>query len=134
MSTAKSTSDDDLRWIRAPASSNPEFRPSVFPETMSTTKPNVDSELRWVRAPALDNPSFQPYVFPETILEKAKRKTLANPIVPIGVLATSAALGYGLISMRRGNSVMSQYMMRARVAAQGLTIVALVLGVYWGAK
>lgn len=52
----------------------------------------------------------------------------------LGCLATLAALSYGIWSFRTGNRRMSQYMMRTRVVAQGLTVVALVGGIFLGAK
>ncbi|XP_017769557.1 PREDICTED: HIG1 domain family member 2A, mitochondrial [Nicrophorus vespilloides] len=64
----------------------------------------------------------------ETTKEKLFRKIKENPFVPIGCLATTMALCYGLVSFKRGDTKMSQYMMRSRVAAQGFTVVALVAG------
>lgn len=46
---------------------------------------------------------------------------------------TFGALSYGLWSFRKGERQMSQYMMRARVLAQGFTIVALIVGIGIGA-
>ncbi|XP_015519977.1 HIG1 domain family member 2A, mitochondrial [Neodiprion pinetum] len=65
---------------------------------------------------------------PETFTQKLNRKFRENPLVPIGCFLTTAALSYGLYSFKTGNREMSQYMMRARVVAQGLTVVAFVLG------
>jgi len=42
----------------------------------------------------------------------------------LGCLLTVCALGYGLVSFKRGDVKMQQYMMRARVAAQGFTLLA----------
>lgn len=53
---------------------------------------------------------------------------LSSSIVTSGTVATTAALTYGLISFYRGNKIMSQYMMRARVAAQSFTILSMALG------
>ncbi|GJQ71471.1 hypothetical protein Trydic_g11193 [Trypoxylus dichotomus] len=64
----------------------------------------------------------------ETTKEKMIRKIKENPFVPLGCLATTMALGYGLWSFRTGQKKMSQYMMRTRVVAQGFTIVALIAG------
>ncbi|KAI4461344.1 hypoxia-inducbile hig1 -related [Holotrichia oblita] len=64
----------------------------------------------------------------ETTKEKMIRKIKENPFVPLGCLATTAALCYGLWSFRTGQRKMSQYMMRTRIAAQGFTIVALIVG------
>jgi len=48
-----------------------------------------------------------------------------------GALATVGALTYGLFSFVRGDTRMQQLMMRARVAAQGGTIVAVAGGVVY---
>lgn len=64
----------------------------------------------------------------ETFKEKTKRKFYENPLVPIGCAATAGVLTMGLVSMVRGNNRRSQVMMRMRVAAQGLTVVAMVVG------
>ncbi|XP_056635114.1 HIG1 domain family member 2A [Diorhabda carinulata] len=65
----------------------------------------------------------------ETQREKFIRKFKSNPFVPIGCLATTLALTYGLWCFRTGQKKMSQYMMRTRIAAQGLTVLALVTGI-----
>ncbi|XP_018577675.1 HIG1 domain family member 2A, mitochondrial [Anoplophora glabripennis] len=70
----------------------------------------------------------------ETFTQKFYRKFLENPFVPIGCLATTLALSYGLWSFRNGKKKMSQYMMRTRVVAQGFTVLALVVGVSMGAQ
>ncbi|KAF9450807.1 hypothetical protein P691DRAFT_809505 [Macrolepiota fuliginosa MF-IS2] len=64
----------------------------------------------------------------ETWSEKFKRKFNENPWVPIGCLATTGALLMSSIKMKAGKSQDMQYWLRARVALQGLTIVALVAG------
>jgi len=46
-----------------------------------------------------------------------------------GALATVGALSYGLYSFIRGDARMQQYMMRTRVAAQGGTLIAVIVGV-----
>ncbi|XP_053667627.1 HIG1 domain family member 2A, mitochondrial [Anopheles marshallii] len=68
-------------------------------------------------------------VHAETTKEKMVRKIKENPLVPIGCAATLTALGVGLWNFRKGRSQMSQYMMRARILAQGFTVLALVIGV-----
>lgn len=85
----------------------------------------------------------------ETTREKFLRKFKSNPLVPVGkcdaaivcnlshqkiiyylgCLATAGALSFGLYSFRHGNEKMSQTMMRARILAQGFTVVALIIGV-----
>ena len=66
---------------------------------------------------------------PESSKEKMWRKCKENPFVPFGLAGTVAALTYGLISFKRGNSRTQQNMMRLRVIAQGFTVVSVVLGV-----
>jgi len=66
----------------------------------------------------------------ETYREKAIRKFKQNPWVPIGCAATVGALTVAMFKLRRGQSQSFNYWLRARVAAQGLTIVALVAGTY----
>jgi len=68
---------------------------------------------------------------PETMGQKLSRKVKENPFVPVGALATVGALTYGLFSFVRGDTRMQQLMMRARVAAQGGTIVAVAGGVVY---
>lgn len=59
------------------------------------------------------------------------RKSRENPLVPIGLTATVAALTYGVYSFLKGDRLMSQYMMRARVGAQTFTILAIVGGLLY---
>ncbi|KAG8234205.1 hypothetical protein J437_LFUL013802 [Ladona fulva] len=92
---------------------------------------NVETpEFDWVE---LHNEVSGPQTFDETSKEKLIRKIKDNPLVPIGCLATAGALSYGLWSFRTGNRKMSQYMMRTRIAAQGFTLVALVVGIVMAA-
>ncbi|KAJ8876202.1 hypothetical protein PR048_024112 [Dryococelus australis] len=65
----------------------------------------------------------------ESTQEKFARKFKENPFVPVGCVATAGILLYGLWCFRGGRSKMSQYMMRARIAAQGFTVIALVVGI-----
>uniref|UniRef100_F6W835 HIG1 domain-containing protein n=2 Tax=Ornithorhynchus anatinus TaxID=9258 RepID=F6W835_ORNAN len=64
----------------------------------------------------------------EGFREKFLRKTRENPVVPIGCLATAAALSYGLYCFHSGNKQKSQMMMRTRIAAQGFTLTAILVG------
>lgn len=86
-------------------------------------QPNDDSYVR------LDN-NFYDQV--EDNKSKTRRKMAAfakyNPFVPIGVLATCGILATGLYAMKKHDRVKSQKMMRWRVAAQGMTVIALVIG------
>ncbi|XP_013115215.1 HIG1 domain family member 2A, mitochondrial [Stomoxys calcitrans] len=83
-----------------------------------------DEDLDWIQMRMETGP-----VFPETTKEKMMRKIKENPLVPIGCVATGCALCYGLYNFRTGNRRMSQMMMRARIAAQGFTVLALIGGV-----
>jgi hypothetical protein len=51
-----------------------------------------------------------------------------NPLVPIGCLITAGVLIRGIYAMKQRDSIKSQMMMRYRVGAQGVTILALVFG------
>lgn len=70
---------------------------------------------------------------PTLVRDRMKNKIVSNPFVPIGMLATVGALGMGLNAMRTGERRKSQLMMRARVICQGLTIVAILVGIAVGA-
>ena len=70
----------------------------------------------------------------ETDWEKFQRKFGDNPLVPIGCAVTTACLVSGIISFMSKRSAMSQTMMRARVAAQGFTVFALLGGVILNMK
>ncbi|KYN15689.1 PREDICTED: HIG1 domain family member 2A, mitochondrial [Trachymyrmex cornetzi] len=92
---------------------------------MADLKP--DDELDWVKIHE-DLDSTYTTESTETFLQKAKRKTLENPLVPIGAFATITALSIGIFNFYKGNAEMQQYMMRARVGAQAFTIVCMVAG------
>lgn len=51
-----------------------------------------------------------------------------NPFVPLGCLVTVGVLANGILAMRSKDRLKSQRMMRYRIAAQGSTIIALVVG------
>lgn len=51
-----------------------------------------------------------------------------NPFVPLGCLITIGVLANGVWAMKKKDANKSQRMMRYRIAAQGSTIIALVLG------
>ncbi|KAK1122537.1 hypothetical protein K0M31_008988 [Melipona bicolor] len=59
---------------------------------------------------------------------RVMKKLKENPLIPIGITATCSALCYGLYCTFKGNSLMAQYMMRGRVAAQSFTILAMLSG------
>nr|XP_055238219.1 HIG1 domain family member 2A, mitochondrial [Gorilla gorilla gorilla] len=80
------------------------------------------------KPPVIEGLSPTVYRNPESFKEKFLHKTHENPVVPIGCLATAAALTYGLYSFYQGNSQRSQLMMCTWIAAQGFTVTAILLG------
>ncbi|CAF0752589.1 unnamed protein product [Brachionus calyciflorus] len=61
-------------------------------------------------------------------MEKMVKAAKSNPFVPLGCLVTIGVLAKGIIAMRNKDQIKSQRMMRYRIAAQGSTIIALVIG------
>lgn len=70
----------------------------------------------------------------ETFIEKAIRKCKNEPLVPVGALATTFFLLSGLRSFHQGNKKQAQMLMRGRVIAQGVTILAMAVGAFYGLK
>ncbi|KAJ7507305.1 hypoxia induced protein conserved region-domain-containing protein, partial [Mycena galericulata] len=64
----------------------------------------------------------------ETTGQKFGRKCRENPYVPIGGVLTVANLVMAIWNSARGESMKMNYWLRGRVAMQGLTIVALLVG------
>ncbi|XP_007524422.1 HIG1 domain family member 2A, mitochondrial [Erinaceus europaeus] len=83
--------------------------------------------------PVIEGFSPSVYASTESFKEKFLRKTRENPVVPIGCLGTAAALSYGLFCFHRGHSQRSQLMMRTRIAAQGFTVAAILVGLFTSA-
>ncbi|KAJ8351382.1 hypothetical protein SKAU_G00228580 [Synaphobranchus kaupii] len=81
------------------------------------------------KPPVIEGFSPLPRSKEEGFKEKFIRKTKENPFVPIGCLGTAGALTYGLIAFKHGKTRQSQLLMRARIFAQGFTVVAIVVGV-----
>ena len=54
--------------------------------------------------------------------------------VSLGLGLTTAALVLGIANFQKGNQARQQLMMRARVAAQGGTVLAMIGGLYMAAK
>ena len=65
-------------------------------------------------------------VYNETDKDKWDRKLSENPMIPIGTAVTTGILVLGLVSFATKRTKYSQHLMRARVAAQGFTIFALI--------
>ena len=70
----------------------------------------------------------------ETYGEKMYRKTISNPFVPFGIVATVCALAGGVGAMIRGDLKRSNTFMKYRVGAQGFTICAVLAGTFILAK
>ncbi|KAG5351449.1 hypothetical protein E4T56_gene12640 [Termitomyces sp. T112] len=75
-------------------------------------------------------PKPHPVPATETYREKAARKFKENPWVPLGSLATVGALVVAMVKMRRGQPHSFNQWLRVRVAAQGLTILAICAGTW----
>jgi len=56
------------------------------------------------------------------------KKVKENPFIPVGAAATAGCLAYGVFQFVKGNSKKQQVAMRARVFAQGATLIVLVGG------
>ncbi|KAG2224096.1 hypothetical protein INT45_004977 [Circinella minor] len=64
----------------------------------------------------------------ESALDRMKRKSREEPLVPAGVALTCFALVAATVGVRTGNRAYANNMFRLRVAAQGFTIFAMVGG------
>ncbi|KAJ9655526.1 Respiratory supercomplex factor 1, mitochondrial [Neophaeococcomyces mojaviensis] len=71
-----------------------------------------------------DNPEF----FEEGRASKLWRKLRQEPLIPLGGLATCYALYMATKSIRAGDHHQTNRMFRARIYAQGFTLVAIVAG------
>ncbi|KAL2823652.1 altered inheritance of mitochondria protein 31, mitochondrial [Aspergillus cavernicola] len=70
------------------------------------------------------NPQFEE----ESALQKFRRRFKEEPLIPLGCAATCYALYRAYRSMRAGDSVEMNRMFRARIYAQGFTLLAVVAG------
>ncbi|KAI8071112.1 hypoxia induced protein conserved region-domain-containing protein [Gilbertella persicaria] len=64
----------------------------------------------------------------ESALDKIKRKSREEPLVPAGVALTCFALVAATVGVKTGNRAYANNMFRLRVAAQGFTVLAMVGG------
>ncbi|KHN94529.1 mitochondrial hypoxia responsive domain-containing protein [Metarhizium album ARSEF 1941] len=71
-----------------------------------------------------DNEEF----FNERPMQKVARKLKEEPLVPLGIGLTVFAFVGAYRALRRGDSRQANKMFRARVAAQGFTVLAMVAG------
>jgi len=81
-------------------------------------------------------PDFErTHIDQEPGLAKLKRKFGENPFIPFGFSVTTFALTYGIYQgLWKGNSDMSQQMMRLRVGAQFSVVLAFCGGVLYNKK
>ncbi|CAM1504690.1 Fc.00g022810.m01.CDS01 [Cosmosporella sp. VM-42] len=64
----------------------------------------------------------------EKALHKVFRKVKEEPLIPLGIGLTTLAFINAYRALRRGDSKQANRMFRARVAAQGFTVIAMVAG------
>ncbi|KAL7949704.1 hypoxia induced protein conserved region domain-containing protein [Trichoderma barbatum] len=67
-------------------------------------------------------------LYNEGPMQKIKRKLREEPLVPLGIGLTVFAFVNAYRALRRGDSRQANKMFRARVAAQGFTVIAMVAG------
>ncbi|KAG6876095.1 hypothetical protein C0992_000971 [Termitomyces sp. T32_za158] len=121
-----SLSGKPLAESRMSASGEVSMQRASHPSTQSRYWPTCSGADRSV----VVVPKPHPVPAPETYQEKATRKFKENPWVPLGALATVGALVVATVKMRRGQSQSFNQWLRVRVAAQGLTIVAICVGTW----
>ncbi|KAK8928135.1 Respiratory supercomplex factor 1, mitochondrial [Metarhizium anisopliae] len=80
--------------------------------------------------PLSESPCSRDYreFFNERPMQKVVRKLKEEPLVPLGVGLTVFAFVNAYRALRRGDSRQANKMFRARVAAQGFTVIAMVAG------
>lgn len=98
----------------------------------------LQEELKWIDDEAIvrQRPVIDefPIVGQRSVSEHVLKKMGENILVPLGLLATTACLTMGLVSLKRGNSARQQVFMRGRVGFQLFTLVTMTLGVYLTTK
>ena len=107
--TSKDSGSVDLEYIIKSKTSTPAYLPPPA---------NVDEHLSY----------YDEIIQKESKMQKLKQLSKKNPFVPIGCVITGAVLLNGLMAMRKNDKVKSQRMMRYRVAAQGMTLIAVIGG------
>ncbi|KAK4047002.1 Respiratory supercomplex factor 1, mitochondrial [Microbotryomycetes sp. JL201] len=96
---------------------------------VGTYTPDPTPSEDWESAPIV------PVVKRESTWDKFSRKFKDEPLVPIGIVATVAALLGATRSLQQGNRTEFNKFLRYRVAAQGLTVMAALGGsVYYQAE
>jgi hypothetical protein len=75
--------------------------------------------------------SFDNEFFEESRFQKLSRKVRQEPLIPVGCAATCYALYMATKSIRAGDHHQTNRMFRARIYAQGFTLLALVAGSFF---
>jgi len=75
--------------------------------------------------------SFDNEFFEESRFQKLWRKIRQEPLIPVGCAATCYALYMATKSIRAGDHHQTNRMFRARIYAQGFTLLALVAGSFF---
>jgi Hypoxia induced protein conserved region len=84
-----------------------------------------------IHRPSITNPLPSEF-YEESRLQKFTRRLKEEPLIPFGCLITCAALLGATRSIRQGDHNKTNRMFRARIYAQGFTLVAMVVGsFYW---
>ncbi|KAI1614226.1 hypoxia induced protein conserved region-domain-containing protein [Exophiala viscosa] len=91
------------------------------------SNPNAPSPLSSSNIPS----SFDAEFFEESRTQKLWRKIRQEPLIPIGCAATCYALYMATKSIRQGDHHQTNRMFRARIYAQGFTLLALVAGSFF---
>ncbi|KAL6892637.1 hypoxia induced protein conserved region domain-containing protein [Trichoderma longibrachiatum] len=73
-------------------------------------------------------------LYNEKPMQKVKRKLKEEPLVPLGIGLTVLAFVNAYRALRKGDSRQANRMFRARVAAQGFTVIAMVAGSMYYSK
>jgi hypothetical protein len=80
------------------------------------------------------NPSVPPPPNDEPFFDKLIRKCSNEPLVPLGTMATCFFLVQGLSAFKQGHKARAQLLMRGRVLAQTVTVLAMASYAFLGLK
>ncbi|CAF0842743.1 unnamed protein product [Rotaria sordida] len=136
---SKNNNDENLEYYRAKQSAG---QLSISKnETTKTSKSSSNDTILRSKSdgyiPMNESPEkqreFQRYK-EITFAQKASEKAKQNPLIPIGLLTTVGALTLGLRAVSRGDKWQSQMMMRARIGAQGFTILAVLASIMYAGQ
>ena len=115
-------------WLRAPLSLNCTER--TFSEENHRVTQEKLGKLKFSSNSCEESMSMAPDS--ETTLQKFVQKCKSEPLVPLGSIMTVGCLVGGIRAFQQGNKVNAQYAMRARVLAQGFTVVVVCMGAFAG--